>query len=57
MNVVLNDQLNGYDNGFGSDPTLSGQVWIRYAVRARESAGPRRQLAGPRRLRAHNEAG
>jgi hypothetical protein len=30
--VVSNDQLNGYDNGIGSDPMLSGRVWIRYAV-------------------------
>jgi hypothetical protein len=34
-----------------------GRVWIRYAVRARESAGPRRHPAGPRRPRTRGEAG
>jgi hypothetical protein len=55
INVVSNDRLNGFDNGFGSgqspigsDPALSGQVWIRYVMRACESTGPRRRPAGPR---------
>jgi hypothetical protein len=47
--MVLNERLNRYNNGFGSgsspigsDPALSGQIWICYVVRAHESVGPRR---------------
>jgi hypothetical protein len=64
INAVMNDRLNGFDYGFGlgqspigSDLALSGWVWIRYAVRARESAGPRHRPAGPRTPRARGEAG
>jgi hypothetical protein len=36
---------------------LLGRVWIRYVVRARESAGPWRRPAGPRRPHARGEVG
>jgi hypothetical protein len=49
INAVLNERLNGYDNGFESINLLSGQIRIYYAVRVRESVGPQRWLAGPRR--------
>jgi hypothetical protein len=38
------------------DPVLSGQVWIRYVVRASESVRPQRRSVGPRRPRTRGEA-
>jgi hypothetical protein len=43
--------LTGMITGSGQINLLSGQIWIRYVVRAHESVVPRRRPAGPRRPR------